>query len=338
MRALLFIFASVALVLGLCKQAPAGDGKSFYKELAEGFKLGGYSSAGFNIHPGGDADAALNEISLIVSWEGDSRLRFFSELELEQPLTWQDGGSITSKYAYFDLERFYFDFNLSEKLNLRAGRFLTPAGRWNLLHAAPLVWTSTRPLVTSRMFPLSTNGALIYGAIPFRKEAFEYTVFVEAMKDQQEDRDEIEFENARGMRFSLSGKAALGLTLMEFDEVKPVSERFRAIGADFLYSHEGWEASGEIMQRFHTDGGDGGSGAYLQGVMPLGRHGAGKGWFAIGRLENFKRPAEGSSERWLIGTAWRMSPGRILKMEYVGGDDERPGSSKGFLASFAILF
>lgn len=338
MRILPFIVASVALATCLCKQAMAAEAGTFVGSVMQGFRLGGYSSAGINIHPGGDAEAALNEISLFLSWEGDSRLRFFSELELEQPLSWQEGGSVTSKYAYFDLERFYFDFNISEKLNLRAGRFLTPAGQWNLLHAAPLVWTSTRPLVTSRLFPMSTNGALIYGAVPFRKEAFEYTLFVEMMKDQQEDRDEIEFENTRGARFSLSGKATLGLTLLEFDEVKPVNERFRAIGLDFMLSHNGWELSGEALQRFYTNNDDGGSGAYLQGVMPLGSHGVGNGWFAIVRLESFKRPAEGSSERWLLGTAWRMSPERVLKMEYVGGDDERTGSPKGFLASFAILF
>ena len=34
------------------------------------------------------------------------------------------------------------------------------AGRWNLIHAAPLVWTTLRPLATSRLFPTSVNGAM----------------------------------------------------------------------------------------------------------------------------------------------------------------------------------
>ena len=42
--------------------------------------------------------------------------------------------------------------------------------------------------------------------------------------------------------------------------------------------------------------------------------------FAIGRLENFKRPAEGSTERWVLGTAWRMTPKRVLK----GTDVDQP--------------
>jgi len=323
-------FASVVFGFFICKAAIAEDEGA---KIIDGFHYGGYSSAGFNIHPGGDADAALNEISFIVSWEGDSRFHFFSEIEVERPLSWREGHHISGDGSYIDLERFYGDYNLSEKLNLRAGRFLTPAGRWNLLHAAPLVWTSTRPLATSRLFPQSTNGAMFYGAMPFVNEALEYSLFVEAVKDQHQDGDEIMFKNTRGARLALSGKVNWGVSLLEFTEDIPGNPEFRMLGVDFLMNHEGWEFSGEGFQRFYTNGNDGGSGAYLQGVAPLGNQ-----WFAISRLETFQRPTEGSSERWLLGTAWRMSPNRVLKMEYVGGDEEREESPKGFLASFAILF
>ncbi|MFA6179030.1 MAG: hypothetical protein WC696_05385 [Candidatus Methylopumilus sp.] len=348
----LLIAISVAVALGICKPAgaesngpvphevvePAVTATSHKASLLEGFELGGYSSAGLNIHPGGEKDAALNEVSLILRWEGESRLRFFGELELEHPLTWNQDARFTSHGSKVDLERLYFDYNLSEQVNVRAGRFLTPAGRWNLLHAAPLVWTSTRPLATSRLFPISTNGAMVYGAAPLGDKAFEYTFFVEALKDQDEDRNEIQFRDARGARFVLSGKVNLGVSLLEFTEKSPMNDRFRMIGLDFLTQHNGWELSGEAFQRFYSNGNEGGNGAYLQGVAPIGDHGAGNGWFAIARLEGFKRPAEGSSDRWLLGTAWRMSPSKILKLEYAGGDEERVDSPKGFLASFAILF
>jgi hypothetical protein len=71
----------------------------------------------------------------------------------------------------------------------------------------------------------------------------------------------------------------------------------------------------------------------LQGVAPLGKQ-----WFAVARVENYKRPEEGSTARWLVGSAWRMTPSRMLKIEYVGGDAESRESPKGLLASFAILF
>lgn len=330
MRITLQFVASVAIALCI-NQAVAAEAEA--PSLLENFNLGGYSSAGINVHPGGKTDGALNEISLFLSWEDSGRFRFFSELGLERPLSFNEGETAVGKDFYFNLERLYVDYNLSEKINLRAGRFLNPMGLWNLVHAAPLVWTSSRPLVTSRLFPLSTNGMMFYGAVPLADSAFEYSVFAEVLKDQFEDKGEIPYKDIKGAHFTLSGKANWGLSLLEFREDIPSSPRYRMLGLDFLVQHEGWEFSGEAFQRYTSNYDDGGNGAYLQGVAPLGKQ-----WFAVARVENFKRPAEGSSERWLLGAAWRMTPNRILKIEYIGGDEERPESPKGLLASFAILF
>ncbi len=330
MRTSLLFAVSVAIALSISQEAAA---ETDAPSLWENFNLGGYSSAGINVHPGGKTDGALNEVSLILSWENSSRFRFFSELELERPLSFHEDDTVVGKDFYFDLERLYLDYNLSDKLNLRAGRFLTPTGRWNLVHAAPLVWTSLRPLATSRLFPVSINGLMFYGVAPLSNNAFEYSFFVEGLKDQTVDKGVISYKDTKGARFTLSGKVNWGLSLLEFREDIPNSHRFRMLGLDFLAQHEGWELSGEAFQRYYSNYSDGGSGAYLQGVAPLGNQ-----WFAVARVENFKRPAEGSSERWLLGTAWRMAPNRVLKIEYVGGDEERPESPKGLLASFAILF
>ena len=331
MRALhLLIAVSVAVTLTICKPASAADEAM---ENTDGFRLGGYANAGINIHPGGRAEAALDEVSLILSWEGNSRFRFFSELEIDRPVSWQEGDGFSEEDFQLDVERLYADYNLSEKLNLRAGRFLTPAGRWNLIHAAPLVWTSLRPLATSRLFPTSINGAMFYGAAPLGNAAFEYTFFIEALQDQPEHSHEIQFKDTRGARFALSGKMNWGLSVLDFSEDIPGNPRFRMFGLDFMAQHKGWEASGDVFQRYYTNGSEGGSGGYLQGVAPLGNQ-----WFAVARLETFQRPTDGSNERWVLGTAWRITPSRVLKMEYAGGDAERPDSPKGFVASFAILF
>lgn len=330
MRTQLLFAVSVAITLSISNAAAVEtDDLSSWKN----FRLGGYSSAGINVHPGGKTEGALNEVSLILSWENSSRFRFFSELGLERPLSFNEDDAHAGKDFHFNLERLYVDYNLSDTLNLRAGRFLTPAGRWNLVHAAPLVWTSLRPLATSRLFPVSTNGLMFYGATPLANNALEYSFFVEGLKDQIHDQGEIPYKDTKGARVTLSGKVNWGLSFLEFREDIPGSPHFHMLGLDFLVQHEGWEFSGEAFQRYYNNYGDGGNGAYLQGVAPLGNQ-----WFAVARVENFKRPTEGSSERWLLGTAWRMAPNRVLKIEYVGGDEERPESPKGLLASFAILF
>ncbi|ROH88293.1 hypothetical protein ED236_02175 [Pseudomethylobacillus aquaticus] len=325
-----FILLS-ALALQAHAAEPRWDGLT--SDWLEGFHLGGYSSVQANLHPGGRAEASLEELSLLISWSGDSRWKFFSEIEIEQPVRWESGKGLTDQDSVLDVERLYFDYNINETFNLRAGRYLTPVGRWNLIHAAPLVWTTTRPLATRELFPVALNGLMLFGAVPFETRVLEYTVFAEALKDQQVDRDELEYRNTAGGRLNLTGRTEFGLSALEFNESTAGNQRYRLMGVDFLSRYAGWEISGELFQRWLTSGGDGGSGGYLQAVAPIAPR-----WFAVGRLENYKRAGDGSSDRWLIGAAWKVAPSRIVKVEYVGGDEERPDSPKGLLASFAILF
>ena len=165
---------SVALLLMLCKASFAAEPSNF----VDGFKFGGYTSAEITLPRDGRAEANVNEISLILAWENESRLKFFTELEIDKPLSWNDQKKFNSKDQAFDLERLYFDYNLSDKTNLRAGRFLTPIGRWNLIHGAPLVWTTTRPIATTQLFPTSTNGFMAFGGVPLGNSAFEYNIFI----------------------------------------------------------------------------------------------------------------------------------------------------------------
>lgn len=326
------LLASVTSLLLLCKPAVADEAQSS-ASLLDGFSVGGYTSISLAVPRKSSVEAAIDEISLIVRWDGDSRFKFFGELELEQPLSWNEDKRFNDKDTYFDLERLYLDYNLSEKLNLRAGRFLTPAGNWNLLHAPPLVWTTTRPLVTNRLFPASTNGLMLYGSLPLQHKAFEYTFFVETLKDQIHDDDEIRFRDVAGARFTLNNDANLGLTLMTLRETDPRSPSYRMVGLDFLSQFDRLELSGEAYARFTSNGGDGGSGAFLQSAYHIGN-----AWYGLARLETFQSPRDGSAERWLIGATKQMKPNQRLKLEFVGGTGDLPEAPRGFIGSFAVLF
>jgi hypothetical protein len=328
-----FMMSSLALSALLCKPVLADEAPNW----ADGFKLGGYASAGVVLHRDQETEAAINEISLILSWQNDSRLSFFGELELERPLAWNDDKKFSHKDSHLDLERLYFDYNLSEKLNFRAGRFLTPNSRWNLLHAAPLVWTSSRPLATTELFPTGTNGVMLFGAMPFMNGAFEYKLFGELLEDQEEDGDELKFEHVRGARISYKNQSDIGLSLLSFREEGNNSASYRMLGLDFITHLKEVEISGEAFQRFNTKNKDGGSGAYLQSAVPLNSIGL-NDWYWITRLETLQRPDEGSAERWLLGATWRVKPTQLLKLEFTGGSKEQAESPRGFSASFALFF
>ena len=332
MKKFIILLTSLASLLTLCKPVFADDAARW----TDGFRVGGYASAGITLDRSQTAQAALNEISLLTTWNGDSRWSFFSELELENPLRWNDSEQFRINHSRLDLERFYFDYNFSEKVNFRAGRFLTPNSRWNLLHAAPLVWTSTRPLATSRLFPTGTNGAMAFGAIPFMDGAFEYKVFAELLEDQDIEEKELEFEHVRGARFSYKNQSDVGISLLSFRE-KNIDAEYYMLGLDFVTHLNTIEISGEAFQRFDKRDKDGGSGAYLQSAVPLNKLGL-SDWYWITRLETFQRPDEGSTERWLLGATWRVKRSQLLKFEFTGGSGEQPDSPRGFLTSFALFF
>ncbi|HEY0561839.1 MAG TPA: hypothetical protein VGD04_00795 [Methylophilus sp.] len=325
----IMVFASVTSLLGLCKPALAADDIS----VLDGFKLGGYSSAGIVLPRDASAQAAVNELSLILTWQTDSRWQFFGELELEDPLQLNAAQGLTTRDAYLDLERFYVDYNLSEKINLRAGRFLNPAGRWNLIHAPPLVWTSTRPLVSDLLFPNSINGLMLYGSVPVQDYAFEYTLFAETLKDQIRDEDETIYKDVFGARFTLNAPINIGLSLASYQEDHALSPNYRLVGLDFVTHIGQLELSGEGFVRLTNKGQDGGSGAYLQSAYHLGHE-----WYWLTRVETFDHPRTGSAERWLIGATKRVAPNQLLKLEFIGGSGDYAESPRGFIGSFAVLF
>ncbi len=332
MKKFIILFSSLASLTCLCKPVFAEEMPSW----VNGLNVGGYASAGLTFERNGESEATVNEVSLLVTWNGDSRWSFFGELELEEPVSWNDDDQFNTKSSYLDLERLYLDYNFSENINLRSGRFLTPNSRWNLLHASPLVWTSTRPLATSRLFPTGTNGAMLFGALPFMDGAFEYQLFAELLEDQKLEREELEFEHVRGARFSYKKQSEVGVSFLSFRE-KSLDESYRMLGIDFVTYINDIEISGEAFQRFNKSNNDGGSGAYLQSAVPLNKIGL-NNWFWISRLETLQRPDDGSAERWLIGATLRVKPRQLLKFEFTGGNGDQPESPRGFLTSFALFF
>lgn len=340
MQKIIIAIASVTSLFALCKPVFAEEASA--ANLWSGFRLGGYSSAGVTLHRDENAEAAINEVSLLLTWNGDSRWSFFGELELERPLSWNDDRKFHSKESHLDLERLYLDYNISETMNLRMGRFLTPNSRWNLLHASPLVWTSTRPLATYRLFPTGTNGLMLHGSVPVNDYAVDYMLFAEVLEDQEKDNFDLPFEHVRGARLALSKQWNFGISLLSFEEkdIKALGgqdKTYRMLGLDFIKQFGELELSGEAFARLTQNGSDGGSGAYLQAAVPLNALGL-NNWFWLTRLETLQRPKEGSSERWLTGATWRVKPTQLLKLEFAGGSGNQPEAPRGFIASYAFLF
>jgi len=334
-----WMLLSVICLSGLCKPLQADEAGDFW----QAFQLGGYSSGDLRLPRDETAALTLNEVSMIVTWNRGSRLTFFSELELENPLAFEGGHGLNGKGSTIDLERFYFDYSLNGLSNLRLGRFLTPVGRWNQLHAPPLVWTASRPTATRRLFPNGLNGAMLFGSVPLGQVDVDYQVYVEALKDQHQDDTEVIYRDVSGARLAFNnllgrgshdaGLNTVGLNLMRYRKDLPGSATYHLLGLDFLLVHQQWEWSGELYTRRTVGGDEDGHGGYVQSAYALGND-----WYWITRLETLQERDSRDADRWILGMTKRVKPNQLLKFEFVGGSEAYHDVPRGFVTSFAVMF
>ncbi len=133
---------------------------------ASHFVWGGYASLTVShpehVAPGGDAIQVNELAAALMAWGAITpRASYFVEWDAAT----QTSETWTGRTAQQNLTpvRLYMEYAFSDLFRVRVGRFLTPIGQWNEIHAEPLTWTPLRPLVTYRPFAKSLNGALLAG-------------------------------------------------------------------------------------------------------------------------------------------------------------------------------
>ena len=300
-------------------------------------KLGGYATLGFENARHSPAAFSIDDLSLFAHWEGEGKLRLFTELTLESPVVYQPEDHSISRHSYLALERLYGDYLYSDGLSFRAGKFLTPIGRWNVIHAGPLEWTTSRPLVTERSFPTNATGVMVFGTLPVFGKSVDYAVYSALGNEWRPDPKLDPFEDAYGLHVTVpvSSAAELGVSLVSFEQRDSSSERRKLVGLDYFWSRSRFEVTAEVAYRYSEDGGPFDErGAFVQGVAPLSDR-----LYAVGRYEFYDQAGPTPPVNiWLVGLAMKVSPALILKMECREGSDQQTIAPDGVMASVSFLF
>ena len=306
-----------------------------------GVTLGGYASIEYSDLENTKADLAVSHASLFVSWESPNLpLQFFSEIDSQYQFAADVPNNQSSRLGgehALSLERLYFNYGFNDALTVRAGKFLTPFGRWNLIHADPLVWTTSRPLITQNLFPDNVTGLMTYGNVAWLGQAVDYSVFSSAGVDLHKTADQDEFRQALGwhLNFPTSENAQIGFSYINFSQQSNQSNHFQLFGADLLWKFREYEVMGEYAYRLSSQGSAfKASGGYLQGVVPL--------WnklYGVLRLENMHDQSIGqNTSQYIIGLNYRQNRALSYKVEYLRNfisTDIRP---QGVMASVSVLF
>ena len=300
---------------------------------ASGLRLGGYANLVLARDEGEAARFTLDELSFLAVYDPHPRVHLFTELELEDlwDLASDREGSV--EHASFEIERAYGDFTISDELNLRLGKFLTPVGRWNVIHAAPLTWTTSRPLVTTRPFDDNTTGAQVFGSFAVEPATVTYHLFGQFTDGLDHAHQPVEQERSGGARLELdlAEGPQLGATFLTFR----TRGRWEELGGlDAMWSFARTELHGEVVLADGEGAEGGGWGGFAQIVQELVPR-----WFAVGRYEMFD-PRGGRRPVHLfdVGAAYRPWPPLVLKAEYLFADHASTIVDPGFLSSVSLLF
>jgi hypothetical protein len=301
------------------------------------FTVGSYSALQYQNTPNSDSGASLSHLSMFLWWENQSRLKFFSELdrESESVVPAHQGGA--GEKHFLTVQRLYFDYIASDLFTLRAGKFLTPVGRWNVNHADPLVWTTSRPLITSDLFPDNALGFMVQGNVPIMGRDADYALYAASNHELRTEPGRDPFNSAFGGRLNLpvAENMQMGLSCLSFNQRAEPDEQKQLAGFDFFWSSHGYELTGEVAYRMSSEGAQRDiKGGFIQGVAPLSER-----FFAVGRIESFSRPDIAKTARLaLLGINYRASRSISLKLEFIHGVNTDISTPVGFLSSASLLF
>ena len=308
-----------------------------------GLWVGGYATLEGNVPESGPLSLGLGDLGLLLRYELTPSLAFFNETDLDDTVTLEEGSGVERGSQVLQLERFYLDWSVSPQLTVRAGRFLTPFGIWNVIRRAPLTWTVDRPVATQNAFAEHDTGlGLLYGTT-VHGWTLDATAYGQAEGEVVRGASDVSASSAEGTRFVAGhslGSAYLNVGLSQTVFKNDDTHRWEdSYGTDLDLTAFGNHLIGEFAYT-HLREADASREVsfYLQDVVPL-----------VGTLYGVFRyeyidPASGPTVNGeLVGLAWRCRPHVIIKADYQfanheGSPQEASALERGFVAALTLFF
>lgn len=313
--------------------------------------LGGYVNVEYNDFESDRDELVLDDLSLFINWRPHAKLRFFSELEMEG---WLSNHGVTGFSRSFSLERLYMDYLYDDSLSFRFGQFLTPVGRWNITHAAPLVWTSTRPMVTqTELFPLRVNGLMLNKQLLIQDQNLNISVYLDnsnaldprRITDDEEKHKEQEtvFKRAAGiyLQHEITDQFMVGLAYLAFKKRDALDDATNHLwGLDVFWQKNGYELQMELAYRYASDQQRHEQGGFVQSVIPLVQklYAIGRYEYMSGRHQVEARALDRTFHVGVAGLAWRPFVPLVIKTEYRFGHNNARMAPSGLFASVSMFF
>lgn len=342
-------FEPSALILGagvaaiLTGAAWAGE---TYK-LGHGYDIGpinlaGYANVTLSMPNEGQKALTLEDLSLFATGHISKLINPFIEAELTHVVIAHSSPSDDREPdAAFTFERYYNDAYITPEVTLRLGKMLAPVGEWNLIHAAPLVLTTTRPAVTYRNFSAYITGVSMLYSDP-ESQRPDVQIYWQPDREESEKPRAITFENhrrAEGIHLSLPLSLLDKVGASYQHSVDPDDVTQSLFGVDYHLTLGKTALQGEatystlsggtVPRARNTEWG-----GYLAASYTFDHHWSASTWYEAFLKRDENTPAQDL----LFGLAYHPQSAMVIKLEYVQNIGGAPVNPTGIFASWSILF
>jgi hypothetical protein len=323
----------------LCFASPLYADKT--ESWLDAVTVSGYAKLAANAPNRAPTAVELDDLSLFVSGKFNRWLNPFMEAEAYKIPLWEESKGLQFNSVQLVIERLYNDIHLTEDDTLRAGKFLAPINHWNIVHAAPLVWTTTRPVTSSYSRANYVTGvnfrhdfdALVGHALEvYWQPAAEFN-------PKPLTEHERHYQTVAGARWIVHEDLDyyLGVSFQHAD-VDKRNETRNSISVDANWQHKWFELESELLftqvdtDQLHFRNHD--WGGYLQMAVPLVDH-----FNLIARYEHFEfANKQAPTNSALGGIVYRPVPRLSFKLEWQQTEGSVYKNQTGLYSSIAVLF
>lgn len=288
-------------------------------ELGQGLKvpqlplyIGGYTTVDFLHRADAYNRVRADEIALIGYGDID-RFSYLAEFEMKESYT-KEWGKVKNEETdgRISIERLYVDYAISDALDVRVGKFNTPAGYWNHEPINVLRDSASNPYLAYIVYPRYTTGVLFDHADTLHSDT-SYSLLLQENEDLDDWYNNISVDRHYdgGIEHFLDDSFSIKANIGYF-RTKDDQDFFYGLAA-MQYTGEQYKVSAEFGARRSETAWSVPYALYLQGVWHIQEH-----HDLIGRFEHYKidEGALRDEQIGIIGYTYRPVYPVALKAEY----------------------
>jgi len=305
-----------------------------------GASLRGYAVVAYRRTEGAPDSFDQEEFDVYFNSPVSDRVSVFAEVEFSNGVRLTDPETGDDEdVGRVKVERALIDYHPKDWAQVRVGKFLTPFGDWNVNHADPLHFTTSRPLVVQLVFPETLTGVLLQGTLFPADWEVDYRLHLSNGSGARPDVADANFHKATGARVAVRprGGVQLGASFYDDADDRYDGSHQQNFGVDFQWRPGAFQLIGEgLVSRAIGHGTRGApEGMFVEAAYTFGQR-----FSPVLRYEWMRLPRNDTASRvGVAGVAYRPIAPLLLKAEYQvrrGGQDR--WQSNALLASVATFF